>query len=187
MKDIVSTNLPRVWTLAHPHSISCNNHELIEMIVQITAQVDRWPAEDRKFPHPHEVTNTTSLSLEMLSFDAIEKPTTQPTFIAHDNNCYSCGKPGHWAKDCPKVQSSANQTPAHKLSKLSTTKYDNWKNKIAQIKNFRNHKAKKQRFFLTNTDEDETKPDPTTTITEENLDEELSRLIEELEEEVLEE
>ncbi|RKF83514.1 hypothetical protein GcM3_012022 [Golovinomyces cichoracearum] len=133
MKDIVSTHLPRVWTLAHPHSISCNNHELIEMIVQITAQVDRWPAEDRKFPHPHEVTNTTSLSLEMPSFDAIEKPTIQLTFIAHENNFYSCGKPGHFAKNCSKVQSSANQTPAHKLSKLSTIKYDNWKNKIAQI------------------------------------------------------
>ncbi|KAI0999372.1 hypothetical protein K3495_g8829 [Podosphaera aphanis] len=192
MKDIVSTHLPRIWTLAHPHTLKCNNYEIVEMIVQLTSQVNKWPNEDRMFSY-HNFNNstmTTPLSLELPAFDAMgpsaEKHTDDPTFIANDNDCYTCGKTGHWAKNCNKSLPQSSHLFTKRDQKPPSVNYDQLRRKIGKIRNFAKQTPKyKQNFYLTNNDNEESS-DPTTIISEENIDNELPKLIDELEQVVSE-
>ncbi|KAI0992736.1 hypothetical protein K3495_g15449 [Podosphaera aphanis] len=52
IKEIAMKRLPRVWTLAQPHSIGLTNYEIIEMIVQVATRVSKWPIEDQVYAQP---------------------------------------------------------------------------------------------------------------------------------------
>ena len=183
LKDVISTHMPRVWTLAYPHSPRCNNHELMEMIVQLTTQVNKWPAEDRNFPSNSKSINPIPLTLP--SYDSITNSNdnaTEPIFATNDNTCYKCGKLGHWASNC--TNSQPPPQPQHKKPfkpfKQFTGK-DDFRQRLSKLRTFRKQQNKnKQQFYLANSNDENENVDPSTTVADENFDNELAMIIEEL-------
>ncbi|KHJ32295.1 hypothetical protein EV44_g1239 [Erysiphe necator] len=95
LKELTMTHLPRVWTLEYPHTISTDNYELTETIVQISAQVTKWSNESGISQQSNLETDNLHLpSLETSSFKTLEN-TPDDVFATRDGTCYNCGKKGY--------------------------------------------------------------------------------------------
>ncbi|KAI0997840.1 hypothetical protein K3495_g10351 [Podosphaera aphanis] len=118
LKEIAMKRLPRVWTLAQPHSIGLTNYEIIEMIVQVATRVRKWPIEDQIYAQSDQAQlQQASIVDPRLAkaaiFDDIEPNRQSPgdeVFAINNDTCYNCGKKGHWAKDC-RSNGQSNKTP----------------------------------------------------------------------------
>ncbi|POS83058.1 hypothetical protein EPUL_004164 [Erysiphe pulchra] len=105
--------------------ITADNHEIVELVVQVASQVAKWQIEDKL---PNESNQTENLfnppSLETPSFNSEENPKfSQPlnaVFPSAEDICYTCGRKGNWSKNC---HASSTFNPKNtQLRKNSITK-----------------------------------------------------------------
>ncbi|KHJ34625.1 hypothetical protein EV44_g3373 [Erysiphe necator] len=120
LKELVQTNLPRTWTLAFPHTFSSNNQEIVEMVVQFSSQIMKWPLEDKmtRNSHINTLDNIGPVDLptiETPSFKTSENEVVEEeTYVSNEDICYACGKKGHWANKCPHYQNQHNRQNINK-------------------------------------------------------------------------
>ncbi|POS82548.1 hypothetical protein EPUL_005935, partial [Erysiphe pulchra] len=192
LKEILMTHLPRVWTISSPQLINSDNHEIVELVVQVASQVAKWKIEDKL---PNESSQTENLfnppSLETPSFNSKENPKfSQPlsaVFPSAEDICYTCGRKGHWSKNC---HASSTSNPKNtQLRKNSITKpinkYGELRRKLNLFRSSKKtsptFKRKQHKTYLTNDDDinvNDEDIDPVTRLDDTNLEQDLDQLLE---------
>ena len=104
----------------HMASLKLNYKDICTTAVdQYRSQLDnqRWPPSrgvtDTRTP-PSAFGNVAHCSPDAVAIaqaDALIQQQQGPSSKGKDGNCLHCGKPGHWARDCPSKRSNGNGKP----------------------------------------------------------------------------
>lgn len=195
LKEILMTHLPRVWTISSPQLINSDNHEIVELIVQVASQVAKWRIEDKLLNETNQTENLFNPpSLETPSFNSNENPkisqALSTVFPSTEDICYTCGRKGHWSKNC---HTSSTFTPKNAQSQKKSiikpnNKYGELRRKLnlfrSQKKPSPSYKRKQHQTYLTNNDDitiNDEDIDPITKLDDTSLEQDLEQLLEELE------
>ncbi|KHJ32830.1 hypothetical protein EV44_g3498 [Erysiphe necator] len=195
LKEILMTHLPRVWTISSPQLINSDNHEIVELIVQVASQVAKWRIEDKLLNETNQTENLFNPpSLETPSFNSNENPkisqALSTVFPSTEDICYTCGRKGHWSKNC---HTSSTFTPKNAQSQKKSiikpnNKYGELRRKLnlfrSQKKPSPSYKRKQHQTYLTNNDDitiNDEDIDPKTKLDDTSLEQDLDQLLEELE------
>ena len=139
-----------------------------------------------------QISNSSIPSLDTPSFKISEdKNIDGNVFATNQGVCFSCGKAGHWANNCPKPKTDTNRPPNISNYKSDTnkapSKYDTLRKKLTRFRDSKRHQSnkfnyKQNKCYLTEADDKDACPiDPQSSLDNSYLEQDLNELIQELE------